>query len=71
MNKNDWDGKWHLDKVKIVCEDNGKIIEADVISLTERQLVAAISGVRITLVSKKKNGLYEGRMGGLSLLYSH
>jgi len=39
--------------------------------LTERQLVAAISGVRITLVSKKKNGIYEGRMGGLSLLYSH
>jgi hypothetical protein len=69
MNKNDWKESQRIDKVNILCEDNDKIMEADVISLTDRQLVAAIAGVKITLVSRRQNGVYEGRMGGLSLVY--
>ena len=68
-NKNDWHGPRQPDTVNIVCEANGKVMPADVISLSERMLVAAISGVKITLVSKKENGVYEGRMGGLDLVY--
>lgn len=69
MNKNDWRGDTTPSKVNILCEDNNKIIEADVLSLNERLLVAAISGVKITLSSPKQNGVYTGRMGGLDLVY--
>lgn len=69
MNKNDWQSKNIPDKVEILCENNNKKMAADVISLTERTLVAAINGVKITLVSKNSNGVYVGRMAGLDLIY--
>lgn len=69
MNKNDWRGDTTPSKVKILCEDNNKMIEADVLSLNQRLLVAAIQGVKITLVSAKENGVYTGRMGGLDFVY--
>ncbi len=69
MNKNDWQSKNIPNKVEILCENNNKKMSADVISLTDRMLVAAIAGVKITLVSKNSNGIYAGRMGGLDLIY--
>lgn len=69
MNKNDWRKDTTPSKVKILCEDNNKVMEADVLSLNERMLVAAIQGVKITLLSSKQNGIYTGRMGGLDLVY--
>ena len=69
MNKNDWRTNSVPEKVLIVCENNNKVMTADVISLNERMLTAAISGVKITLVSKNQNGTYTGRMGGLDLVY--
>lgn len=69
MNKNDWTSKGIPDKVTVVCENNNRAMSADVISLNERMLVAAISGVKITLVSKRENGVYSGKMGGLDLIY--
>lgn len=69
MNKNDWKRDITPSKVKILCEDNNKEMVADVLSLNERLLVAAIQGVKITLVSSKQNGVYTGRMGGLDLVY--
>jgi hypothetical protein len=71
MNKNDWNRPRRPDRVKIICENNGREMEADVISLSERQLIAAISGVKITLVSRNLNGIYEGKMGGLDLVYTN
>lgn len=69
MNKNDWSRDFTPDKVSITCENNGKIIEADVISIDDRRLVAAVQGVKITLASVNVNGIYTGRMGGLDLVY--
>jgi hypothetical protein len=69
MNKNDWKTNSVPNKVAIVCENNNKVMLADVISLNERMLVAAIAGVKITLASQKQNGVYVGRMGGLDLVY--
>lgn len=69
MNKNDWQSSSVPKKVLIVCENNNKVMPADVISLNERMLTAAIGGVKITLVSKNQNGTYTGRMGGLDLVY--
>lgn len=69
MNKNDWKTKNIPDKVLVVCENNNKSMTADVITLNERMLIAAISGVKITLISKRENGVYVGKMGGLDLVY--
>lgn len=69
MNKNDWKRDMIPSHVDIICENNDKTMPADVISLNEKLLVAAINGVRITLISRKQNGVYEGRMGGLDLVY--
>lgn len=69
MNKNDWQARSTPDKVLIVCENNNKTMPADVISLNEKILVAAIHGVKVTLTSKRENGVYSGRMGGLDLIY--
>lgn len=69
MNKNDWRRESTPQTVKIQCEDTNRVIEADVISLNQRLLVAAIQGVKITLVSQKENGIYTGRPCGLDLVY--
>lgn len=69
MNKNDWNQKQTPNKVLVLCENNNKAMEADVISLNEKILVAAIRGVKITLTSKRENGVYSGKMGGLDLVY--
>lgn len=70
MNKNDWNRNFTPDRVSVICENNGKSMEADVISLDDRRLVAAIQGVKITLASTNVNGVYTGRMGGLDLVYT-
>lgn len=69
-NKNNYIKNMKPSRVDIVCESNGKIISADVISISEKVLVAAISGMKITLISSKQNGIYQGRMSGLDLLYT-
>lgn len=69
MNKNDWKSKSIPNQVMIVCENNNKAMVADVISLNERTLVAAIQGVKINLISRHENGVYAGKMGGLDLVY--
>jgi hypothetical protein len=42
---------------------------ANVIDMNDRLLIAAIQGVKITLVSQHENGVYAGKMGGLDLIY--
>ena len=69
MNKNDWRSQTTPSKVMIQCENNNKTLPADVISINEKVLVAAIQGVKITLTSKRENGVYSGKMGGLDLVY--
>lgn len=69
MNKNDWQGKKIPDVVDIICENNNKAMTANVIDMNERLLIAAIQGVKITLISKHENGVYAGKMGGLDLTY--
>lgn len=71
MNKNDWRGNTTPSKVTILCENNNKTMEADVLSMNERLLVAAIQGVKVTLASQRQNGVYTGRMGGLDLVYKN
>jgi hypothetical protein len=70
MNKNDWNKKYTPDTVNVICENNGKSMEAQVIDLDDRRLVAAIQGVKITLASGNVKGVYTGRMGGLDLVYT-
>ena len=69
MNKNDWKKKRIPDKVTVICENNNKSLTADVLDMNDRLLVAAIQGVKITLISQHENGVYVGRMGGLDLIY--
>jgi len=69
-NKNNYIKNMKPSRVDIVCESNGKTISADVISISEKVLVAAISGMKITLISSKQNGIYQGRMSGLDYLYT-
>jgi len=69
MNKNDWNRTITPNRVSVICENNGKSMEADVISLDDRRLVAAIQGVKIILSSPNANSVYTGRMGGLDLVY--
>ncbi len=69
MNKNDWKSSTTPSQIMIVCENNNKAMVADVISLNERILVAAIQGVKINLTSRHENGVYVGKMGGLDLVY--
>jgi hypothetical protein len=57
------------DKIIVICENNNKTMPADVISMNDRVLVVAIQTVRVTLVNRNNNGTYEGRMGGLDLVY--
>lgn len=70
MNKNEWNRNFTPDSVSVLCENNGKILEAQVISLDDRRLIAAIQGVKITLARANANGVYTGRMGGLDLVYT-
>jgi hypothetical protein len=67
---NDWKRDYTPTEVDIVCENNGKTIRAAVLSLTEQMLVAAVNGVKVTLTSRNRNGVYEGRMAGLDLVYT-
>lgn len=69
MNNLDWQRSKTPSTVTVVCENNGRKLEADVLNLNEKVLVAAVSGVKVTLVSAKENGVYEGRMAGLDLVY--
>lgn len=69
MNKNDWQARKIPDTVDIICENNRKTMTANVIDMNDRLLIAAIQGVKITLISKHENGVYAGKMGGLDLIY--
>jgi len=69
MNKNDWTTKGLPSQVMVLCENNNKAMPADVISMNEKVLVAAIQGVKITLTNRNKTGVYVGKMGGLDLVY--
>jgi hypothetical protein len=69
MNKNDWIKSNTPSQVLIVCENNNKALQADVLALNERTLVAAIQGVKVNLISRHENGVYVGKMGGLDLVY--
>jgi hypothetical protein len=69
MNKNDWQKRNIPDTVNIICENNKKAMTANVIDMNDRLLIAAIQGVKITLISHHENGIYAGKMGGLDLIY--
>lgn len=69
MNKNDWKTSNTPSKILILCENNNKALPADVLTMNDRTLVAAIQGVKIILTSKHENGVYVGKMGGLDLVY--
>jgi hypothetical protein len=69
MNKNDWQKRNVPDTVDIICENNRKSMTANVIDMNDRLLIAAIQGVKITLISQHENGVYAGKMGGLDLIY--
>jgi hypothetical protein len=57
------------DQITITCENNGRTLPAYVISMNEKTLVVAVQTVRVTLVNRTGNGTYQGRMGGLDLVY--
>ncbi len=63
---NDWQSKKTPKTVNLINEDTGKIVPADVLSLTETRLIVAVATNKITL-SKNANGAYVGRMLGMDL----
>jgi len=63
---NDWQSKKTPNKINLINEDTGKVVPADVLSLTESRLIVAVAGNKITL-SKNSNGAYVGRMLGMDL----
>ena len=63
---NDWQSNKTPKTVNLINEDTGKIVPADVLSLTESRLIVAVAGNKITL-SKNANGAYVGRMLGMDL----
>lgn len=64
QNRNDWNQQ--KTKVKVINEDTGIAIEADVLSRSGDRLVLAINTVKVTL-TKNDMGMYVGRMLGMSL----
>lgn len=64
QNRNDWNQQ--KTKVKVINEDTGKAVEADVLSRTNDRLVLAINTVKVTL-TKNASGMYVGKMLGMSL----
>lgn len=63
---NDWQSKKTPTKVNLINEDTGKIVPADVLSLSETHLVVALASNKITL-TKNANGAYVGRIACLDL----
>lgn len=64
-NRNDWSSQ-QKSIVKVINEDTGVSVEADVLSRSPDRLVLAIKGNKVTLI-KNKNGTYVGNMLGMSL----
>jgi hypothetical protein len=64
QNRNDWNQQ--KNKVKVINEDTGITVDADVLSRTNDRLVLAINTVKVTL-AKNASGMYVGKMLGMSL----
>ena len=64
QNRNDWNQQ--KNKVKVINEDTGITVDADVLSRTNDRLVLAINTVKVTL-AKTASGMYVGKMLGMSL----
>jgi len=64
QNRNDWNQQ--KTKVKVINEDTGITVDADVLSRTNDRLVLAINTVKVTL-AKNDSGMYVGKMLGMSL----
>jgi len=64
-NKNDWSSQ-QKSTVKVINEDTGVSVEADILSRGADRLVLAIKGNKVTLI-KNKSGAYVGVMLGMSL----
>lgn len=64
QNRNDWNQQ--KTKVKVINEDTGITVDADVLSRTNDRLVLAINTVKVTL-AKNASGMYVGKMLGMSL----
>jgi len=64
-NKNDWSSQ-QKSTVRVVNEDTGVSVDADILSRSPDRLVLAIKGNKVTLI-KNKSGVYVGSMLGMSL----
>ena len=64
QNRNDWNQQ--KTKVKVINEDTGIAVEADVLNRSNDRLVLAIKGNKVTL-TKNDHGVYVGRMLGMVL----
>lgn len=56
-------------KILIENPDTGRQMDADVISYSQSQIVAAIYGSRIVLYYVNDKLIYEGKMAGMTLIY--
>ncbi len=60
-----------MDQIKITCQDNGKITEAEVLSQTDKYLKVVLVGTNLTLELFKNdpNKPYIGNKSGLEFFY--
>jgi|TARA_B100000965_G_C19593530_1_gene759054 hypothetical protein len=60
-----------MDQIKITCQDNGKIAEAEVLSQTDKYLKVVLIGTNLTLELFKNdpNKPYIGNKSGLEFFY--
>ena len=56
------------DTCKVKCEDNGKVVDADVLEFKEGKTLSVSLNKSLKLVMPFNGRIYEGRMGGMSFV---
>jgi hypothetical protein len=57
------------DKITVVNPDTGRKVECQVIEYNTNRITAAIQGNKL-LLTRNRNGIFEGRLAGMTLFYT-
>jgi hypothetical protein len=55
-----------MDQIKVTCEQTGKTVLADVLSMTANTIKAAVVGTNLVLQLHRQGKVFEGRAAGLA-----
>lgn len=58
----------YADVCKVTCEDNSKVVEADVLNFQEGKTLTVSLNKSLRLIMPWNGKIYEGKMGGLSFV---